>query len=76
MTWNLSQHSYEEIGEVVVDIMLASSSNGVNQFQTLLEHVGKAFGRKHNSPALPTGMAYPGATNQPRHERQFETNLD
>jgi hypothetical protein len=61
MAWNLSQHSYEEIREVVVDIMLASSSNGVNQFQTLLEHVGKAFGRKHNSPACQHGWLIPGS---------------
>ena len=59
--WNLPQHSYEEIREVVIDIMLSPASNGVNQFATLLEHVGGNFGRRHNAPALPTGAAYPGA---------------
>lgn len=62
--WNLPQHSYEEIREAVIDVMLASPSNGVSQFETLLEHVGRSFGGEHNAPALPTGMAYPGAGNQ------------
>ena len=64
MTWNLPQHSYEEIREAVLDVMYASKSNGVNQFAALLEHVGRTFGQKHNSPKLPTGMAYPGAGSQ------------
>lgn len=62
--WNLPQHSYEEIREVVIDVMSASSSNGVNQFQSLLEHVGRTFGKKHNASPLSTGMAYPGAGSQ------------
>jgi len=62
--WNLPQHSYEEIRETVIEIMLASSSNGVNQFQSLLEHVGRTFGAKHSAPSLPTGFAYPGAGSQ------------
>ena len=64
MNWNLPQHSYEEIREVVIEVMLASSSNGVNQFQGLLEHTGRAFARMHKAPPLPTGMAYPGADSQ------------
>jgi hypothetical protein len=64
MNWNLPQHSYEEIREVIIDIMLDTSSNGVNQFEGLLEHTGRALAKQHNAPLLPAGMAYPGAGSQ------------
>jgi hypothetical protein len=64
MNWNLPRHSYEELREIVIDVLLNSSQNGVNQFAGLLEHVARALAKRHRAPALPTGMAYPGADSQ------------
>lgn len=57
----LPKHSYEEIREIVIDIMLDPASSEVNQFQALLEHVGRRVAHKHNAPALQGGFSYAGA---------------
>jgi len=57
---SLPQHSYEEIREIIIDVMLGPASIG-GQFQDLLEHTARTLARRHNAPALPTGSAYPGA---------------
>ncbi len=75
MNWNAPQHSYEEIREAVIDVMLASSSNGVNQFQGLLEHTARTFAKKHNAPRLQTGFAHPGADSQ-LHPQDSELVLE
>lgn len=62
--WNLHQHDYEEIREVVVDVLSKASTNGVNQFAGVLEHTARTLARRHNAPPLPTGMAYAGADSQ------------
>ena len=40
--WNLPQHNYEEIREVVVDVLSKASTNGVNQFSGVLEHTARS----------------------------------
>jgi hypothetical protein len=62
--WNLPQHSYEEIREVVAEVLINAASNGVNQYQSVLEHTARTLARRKNAPPLPTGMAYPGADSQ------------
>jgi hypothetical protein len=64
MNWNLPQHSYEELREVVVEVLLNSSRNGVNQFAELLEQVARKISRRDQAPPLATGMAFPGANTQ------------
>jgi len=36
MNWNRQEHSYEELREVVINVMLDSSNNGANNFDKLL----------------------------------------
>jgi hypothetical protein len=64
MNWNLPRHSYEELREIVIDVLLSASKNGVNQFAGLLEHVARTLAKRHRALALPTGIAYPGADSQ------------
>jgi hypothetical protein len=59
--WNLPQHSYEEIREVVIDTLL---SEHVDQYAGVLEQVARKLATRHNAPPLPTGMAYRGAHSQ------------
>ncbi len=73
--WNLPQHNYEEIREVVVDVLSKASTNGVNQFSSVLEHTARTLARRHNAPQLPTGMAYPGADSQ-LHPNDSNTVLE
>ncbi len=37
MNWNRAEHSYEELREVVISVMLDASNNGVDNFDKLLE---------------------------------------
>lgn len=37
MNWNDSEHSYEELRETVIHVMLDAANNGVDRFETLLE---------------------------------------
>ena len=37
MNWNQTEHSYEELREVVISVMLDASNNGVDNFDKLLE---------------------------------------
>lgn len=57
---NARQHTYEELRNVVVDVL----SNRVNQFNDVLEYTGKSVAQRYNAPALPMGAAYPGAASQ------------
>ncbi|SED79186.1 hypothetical protein SAMN05519104_4380 [Rhizobiales bacterium GAS188] len=64
MNWNLPQHTYEEIREVVAEVMSNAPSNGVNQFMNLLEVTARTLSQRRGAPPLPTGIAYPGAASQ------------
>lgn len=59
--WNAKQHSYEELRDVVVDV-LHQRIPGNNQYMTLLEHSARAINQREGSQVnLGTGMAYQGA---------------
>jgi hypothetical protein len=73
--WNLPQHDYEEIREVVVDVLSKAPGNGVNQYDSVLEHTARTLAQRHNAPALPAGMAYPGAGSQ-LHPNDSNTVLE
>ena len=59
--WNAKQHSYEELRDVVMDV-LHQGISGNNQYQTLIENVARVINQRE-SPGinLGTGMAYQGA---------------
>lgn len=59
--WNLPQHSYEEIRETVIEVIL---NEAVNQYAAVLEHAARRLAKQHGAPPLATGMAYPGAHTQ------------
>jgi hypothetical protein len=62
--WNLPEHSYEEIRNAVVDVLLKKDPN-VNQFSLVLDRTARELVQRHGgAPSLATGLAYPGAQAQ------------
>lgn len=49
MNWNQQEHSYEELRDVVIDVMLDYSSNGVDKFEKLLEQTALALYKRDSS---------------------------
>ena len=49
MNWNQPEHSYEELRDVVVNIMLDASGNGVDRFDKLLEQTALALYKRDES---------------------------
>jgi hypothetical protein len=59
--WNAKQHSYEELRNVVVDV-LHQRISGNNQYMTLVEHTARVINEREGSNVdLGTGFAYQGA---------------
>lgn len=59
--WNARQHSYEELRDVVMDV-LHQGIAGNNQYETLVENVARVISKREGSGVnLGTGMAYQGA---------------
>jgi hypothetical protein len=52
MTWNLSQHSYEEVREALIDILLgrANAGDAPRQFTDLVAKVGFVFAQRSRPP--------------------------
>ncbi|MGY4169906.1 hypothetical protein ACVIM8_003979 [Bradyrhizobium sp. USDA 4529] len=60
--WNAKQHSYEELRDVVMDV-LHQQISGNNQYLALVENVARVINERENPGInLGTGMAYQGAT--------------
>src|SRR5208283_3263637 len=65
MNANLQEHSYEELREIVINILLAASENGVDRFEKLLEKTalelcrqdGPEHGRQHFSYGSATQLS-------------------
>jgi hypothetical protein len=56
--WNAKQHSYEELRDVVMDV-LHQRIAGNNQYETLVENVARVINQRENPGInLGTGMAY------------------
>lgn len=73
--WNAKQHSYEELRDVVVDV-LHQRISGNNQYMTLVEHTARAINLRDGSNAnLGTGFAYQGASAA-LHPRDRDTILE
>src|ERR1700738_5303340 len=61
MMWNAKQHSYEELRDVMLDVLLKRIS-GNNQYEKLVEHTARTLNqREQPSINLGSGMAYQGA---------------
>ena len=61
--WNAKRHSYEELRDVVMDVLHRGIS-GNNQYETLVEHVARDINARVNPGMnLGTGMAYQGAAS-------------
>jgi hypothetical protein len=59
--WNAKQHSYEELRDVVIDV-LHQRISGNNQYTTLVEHTARVINQREPSNVnLGTGIAYQGA---------------
>jgi hypothetical protein len=59
--WNAKQHSYEELRDVVVDVLHRRIS-GNNQYTTLVEHTARVINQREGTGSnLGTGIAYEGA---------------
>jgi hypothetical protein len=59
--WNAKQHSYEELRDVVIDV-LHQRISGNNQYTTLVEHTARVINQRESSNVnLGTGIAYQGA---------------
>jgi len=59
--WNTKQHSYEELRDVVMDV-LHQHISGNNQYQALIENVARVINQRESPGTnLGTGMAYQGA---------------
>jgi hypothetical protein len=59
--WNAKQHSYEELRDVVMDVLHQGIPNN-NQYPVLVENVARVINRRENSSVnLGTGIAYQGA---------------
>jgi hypothetical protein len=59
--WNAKQHSFEELRDVVMDVLHQGSPS--NQYLTLVENVARVINQREGSAAgLDTGMAYQGAS--------------
>ncbi|WJR75185.1 hypothetical protein [Bradyrhizobium sp. NP1] len=72
---NAKQHSYEELRDVVVDV-LHQRISGNNQYMTLVEHTARAINAREGSNAnLGTGFAYQGASAG-LHPRDRDTILE
>jgi hypothetical protein len=60
--WNAKQHTYEELRDVMLDVLL--SSTGGNQFLTLIEQTARVLNEREKSTVnLGAGMGYQGASN-------------
>jgi hypothetical protein len=46
---NQQEHSYEELREIVINILLNTHENGVDRFEKLLEHVGLELWKQEGS---------------------------
>jgi hypothetical protein len=59
--WNAKQHSYEELRDVVIDV-LHQRISGNNQYTTLVEHTARVINQRESSNVnLGMGIAYQGA---------------
>ncbi|MEW9304537.1 hypothetical protein [Labrys neptuniae] len=59
--WDAKQHSYEELRDVTIDVLLRQQPH-VSQYASLLEEVAKVINAREGSTAnLGAGMAYTGA---------------
>lgn len=73
--WNAKRHSYEELRDVVVDV-LHQQIPGNNQYQTLIENVARVFNKRESSGInLGTGIAYQGAA-EALHPHDRDTLLE
>ena len=43
MHWNQTEHSYEELREVVMSVMLDGCNNGPEKFEKILEKTASTF---------------------------------
>jgi hypothetical protein len=46
--WNAKQHSYEELGDVVIDV-LHQRISGNNQYTTLVEHTARVINQRESA---------------------------
>ena len=59
--WNSKQHSFEELRDVVIDVLHRKIPDN-NQYLTLVEHVARVINQREKPNIdLGTGMAYQGA---------------
>jgi hypothetical protein len=73
--WNAKQHSYEELRDVVVDV-LHQRLSGNNQYNTLVENTARVLNEREGSNAnLGTGFAYQGSAAA-LHPRDRDTLLE
>jgi hypothetical protein len=50
--WNAKQHSYEELGDVVIDVVidvLHQRISGNNQYTTLVEHTARVINQRESA---------------------------
>jgi hypothetical protein len=61
--WNAKQHSYEELRDVVMDVLIQRIA-GNNQYGTLVEHTARIINQREGSNVnLGSGIAYQGAAS-------------
>jgi hypothetical protein len=74
--WNAKQHSYEELRDVVVDV-LHQRLYGNNKYNTLVENTARVLNEREGSNAnLGTGFAYQGAAAGVAAEAEFLRLID
>jgi hypothetical protein len=54
--WNAKQHSYEELRDVVMDV-LTERIAGNNQFNTLVEHTARVINQREGSNTAGRGLS-------------------
>ena len=62
MHWNQQEHSYEELRDVVINVMLDYASNGVDRFDKLLEHTALSLYKRDSSSRGKQYFAHGSAT--------------
>jgi hypothetical protein len=62
MHWNQTEHSYEELREVVISVMLDSSNNGPEKFEKILEKTALELHRQDPSSQGTQSFSYGSVT--------------
>ena len=74
MNWYQPEHSYEELREVVINVMLDASSNGIDEFDKLLEKTALELYKQDGSSGGNQRFSYGSATQL--HPNDAELVLD